>query len=86
MDYNAHNPPAVLQKGDVLKTWYRDGKRYVNYEVVDTRPHEEGGQVVLARSKKYGTWRFRWWPGHYCHSKWRPVFVRRGQGDALPVP
>lgn len=68
--------PDALRRGDVVKTWWRRKKTYVNYTVIDVRDHEEGGQVVVATSR-YGAWRFRWWPGNLARSRWIPVFVRR---------
>lgn len=65
-----------LQRGDVVKTWFRQGRVYVKYTVLESKPHLEGGQSVLATSR-FGTWRFRWWPGHYVPNRWKPVFVKR---------
>lgn len=68
--------PETLQRNDVVKTWWRQKHKYVNYTVIAVEDHPEGGQQVVATSL-YGAWRFRWWPGHVTGGKWRPVFVRR---------
>lgn len=71
----AHGP---LRRGDVVKTWIRRPfNRYLEYTVQEVATHSEGGQDVVALNKKWGAYRFRWYPGHYVPNRWTPIFVRR---------